>query len=253
MATEYFLAFDGYGYFNEGSQPELSRHALISSNYVYVPEDTSINIPFFTEDDIEIVYTRNGSQTTEDLASVFDNTSQKAIKYISFTPNTNDTPYDIKVYNNGQTTLHKTIKLVPICEPKYTTVKCVFVNKFGVNQEMYFFKRSKENLNVEDKSFSRNIVSTSNAQYDTKDNSMQRYDVTATTSLQLNTGFVNEDFNQTIEELFLSENVWLEWESNTLPAIPKSKALEYKTSVNDKLINYTIDFDFAHNTINNIR
>ena len=61
MATEYFLAFDGYGYFKDGVQPELSRHALVSSDYVYTPEGTSIDIPFFTEDDIEITYTVNGT------------------------------------------------------------------------------------------------------------------------------------------------------------------------------------------------
>ena len=28
-------------------------------------------------------------------------------------------------------------------------------------------------------------------------------------AFQLNTGFINEDSNSTIEELFLSENVWI--------------------------------------------
>ena len=32
-----------------------------------------------------------------------------------------------------------------------------------------------------------------------------------------------------------------------------SSSLNYKTRVNDKLINYTIDVEFANNKINNIR
>jgi hypothetical protein len=37
------------------------------------------------------------------------------------------------------------------------------------------------------------------------------------------------------------------------PLVPKTKSVTYKTSVNDKLIDYTIDFDIANNKINNIR
>ena len=77
--------------------------------------------------------------------------------------------------------------------------------------------------------------------------------VNAQTSLTLNTGFIKEEMNQTIEELFFSENVFIRFESQTLAVIPKTKTLEYKTSLNDKLINYTIQFDFAFDRINNIR
>ena len=69
----------------------------------------------------------------------------------------------------------------------------------------------------------------------------------------MNTGFVKEDMNQTIEELYFSENVWIRYEGKTLPVIPTSKSLQYKTSLNDKLINYTIDFEFAFDKLNNIR
>ena len=69
----------------------------------------------------------------------------------------------------------------------------------------------------------------------------------------MNTGYVNEDFNKTIEELFLSENCWITYEGSTLSVIPTTKQLEYKTHLNNKLINYTVQFDFASETINAVR
>ena len=69
----------------------------------------------------------------------------------------------------------------------------------------------------------------------------------------MNTWFVKENMNQTIEELFFSENVWIRYEGKTLPINPSSKSLQYKTVLNDKLINYTVDFEFAFDKINNIR
>lgn len=252
MATAYYLAFDGYGYFSEGAQPELSRNALISSDYVYTPDGTSIEIPFFTEDDIEITYTVNGSATTVDLASDFDNTAASAVKYVTFAPNTNNSPYVISVYNNGQTSLLKSINLVPVCEPKYTPLKCQFINKYGVIQAAYFFLRSAELLQIEDGVFRKNIISSS-ATYDVSEGQTQRFDVRSQTTLSVNTGYVDEDFNKTIEEMFLSENCWITYEGSTLSVVPKTKQLEYKTHLNNKLINYTIQFDFASETINAVR
>lgn len=252
MATSYYLAFDGYGYFNEGANPELSRHALISSDYVYTPEDTVIEIPFYTEDDIEIVYTRDGSQTTVDLATNFDNTAASAVEYVSFTPNTNDTSYVINVYDDGQTTLLKSINLIPVCEPKFTPIKCQFINKFGVIQTMYFFKKSTENITIEDDRYKKNIINSS-ASYDTSEGQFQRFNLNSLTSITLNSGFVNEDFNQTIEELLLSENCWITFEGSVLSAIPTSKQIAYKTSVNNKLVDYSITFDFASDKINTVR
>ena len=37
------------------------------------------------------------------------------------------------------------------------------------------------------------------------------------------------------------------------PIILDTKSLEFKTSVNDRLINYTINFSYAYNKINDIR
>ena len=53
--------------------------------------------------------------------------------------------------------------------------------------------------------------------------------------------------------MFLSENVWLRLENKTLSVIPKTKSFTFKTSVNDNVINHTVDFDFAFDKINNIR
>mgnify|MGYP003145266238 len=51
----------------------------------------------------------------------------------------------------------------------------------------------------------------------------------------------------------LSEQVWVDNGSSVLPINLNSKSLTFKKSVNDKLINYTMDFSYAFDTINNIR
>ena len=52
--------------------------------------------------------------------------------------------------------------------------------------------------------------------------------------------------------MLLSEQVWIYDGSSTLPINLKSNTLQFKKSVNDKLISYTVSFSYAFDKINNI-
>ena len=55
----------------------------------------------------------------------------------------------------------------------------------------------------------------------------------------------------------LSEQIWMtrltDTEELVLPLKAKTQSVQYKTHINDKLVNYTIEFDMAFDKINNIR
>jgi len=54
----------------------------------------------------------------------------------------------------------------------------------------------------------------------------------------------------------LSEQVWLEKLDGTDDVFPvnvTTQSLQYKTSVNDKLVQYTLNFEYAFDKINNVR
>ena len=57
--------------------------------------------------------------------------------------------------------------------------------------------------------------------------------------------------------LKVSEQVWMtrltETEEQVLPLRPRTQSLQFKTRTNDKLVNYTVEFDFAFDKINTIR
>ena len=237
-----YIALDGYGIFEDAVNPQLSTNALISTNNIYLPENTAGKFPIFKEGVGKVIIDSTTTEITDD-----GNSNQK-IQYVTIPVNSST----FKVYATDDHTLLKTVTIHNICEPKYTPYKVTFVNKFGAFQDVYFFKKTTEKFDVTDENYNRNIISTS-ASYNTYDNERQRYNLKSKTSLTLNTGFILEDANSTIEELFLSENAWIRYNSKTLAIIPKTKNFEYKTSLNDKLINYTVDFEFAFDKINNVR
>lgn len=238
-----FIATDGYGYFEDGSNPELERDALISANNIYLPENTTGKLPLFSEGVGKVIIDSTTTQITDNL-----NTNQK-IQYLTIPQNSSV----IQVYDTDDTTLKKTITVTNICEPKYTPYKVTFLNRYGAFQDLYFYKKTTEDTSITDEVFKRNIVLNQTSSYQTYESQNQRYNLNSKTKLVMNTGFVLEDMNKSIEELFFSENVWIRYNGKTLPVIPSSKNLAYKTKLNDNLINYTVNFDFAFDKINNIR
>lgn len=241
--TTTVLAMDGYGYFEEEINVELGTDVLMNTNTMYLPDGVDGKLPIFAEgvgkvtiDSVDTEITDNG------------NTNQK-IQYVTIPSGSSL----VQVYDTDDTTLLRTINVHTVCEPKYTPYKVTFTNKLGAYQDIYFFKKSIETVNITDEIYKRNTVSNSSITYDTNIGQEQRYNVNARQSITLNTGFINEDSNSAIEELLFSDNVWIRYNGKTLPIIPKSKSLTYKTSVNDRLANYTLDFDFAFNKINNVR
>lgn len=241
--TNHYLAVEGYGFFEDGTSPELSRNALITSNTIYLPENTAGKLPIFAEGVGKYIIDSTTTQVTDN-----GNSNQK-IQYINIPANSST----IQIYDTDDATLVKTINVINICEPKFTPYKVTFVNKYGAYQDLYFFKKSVESFDVTDEMYKMNTISNATATYNKYEGQKQRYNSNASKSITLNTGFINEDSNSTIEELFLSENVWIRQGSDTLPIIPKSKSLTFKTQLNDNLANYTIRFEFAFNKINNVR
>ena len=72
-------------------------------------------------------------------------------------------------------------------------------------------------------------------------------------TLTINSGFVPEEFNEVFKQLMLSEQVWIEYNQQVLPINISNQNIDYKTRLNNKLINYTIDVEFSFNTTNNVR
>ena len=89
--------------------------------------------------------------------------------------------------------------------------------------------------------------------YDISKHDIATLGVNGNERISINSGFIDESFNEIIKELMLSEQVWVDNGSSVLPINLNSKSLTFKKSVNDKLINYTMDFSYAFDTINNIR
>ena len=145
------------------------------------------------------------------------------------------------------------IKVYEQCERKYEPYKVTFNNRFGVLQNMYFFKKSVEKMTTKRESYKANTLTSSNT-YSISSHTKRDFNIVANESISLSSGFVNESYNEVFKQMMLSEKVWITNTANqVLPINIKTSNITYKTSANDKLIEYTIEFDNSYNVLNDIR
>ena len=268
--------FDGYGYFSEGANPQNNQTVLQSNKTIYKYSDEPLRLPVHITTSTEFTFLQNGSSIYNTTLNPSTNSSN-IIRYLSSETAgihswqdrvednggtiesldcVKDFLGDVDLYgvdtiyvNDGSTV--EVYKVENIEECKYNPYKVTFVNKFGALQDLWFFKRSNLSLQTKEESYKANIVT--DGTYSINSRQKTVFNKTGIESLKLNTGFYPESYNEIFRQLTLSEEVWIEYDGNTLPITVMSSSLNYKTSVNDKLINYTIDVEFANNKINNIR
>lgn len=166
----------------------------------------------------------------------FDKYSAEAIDNIRITNSVNDNIKDVKV--------------VAIQECKYDPYKIQFVNKFGIEEDLWFFKRSDKTLNTTRETYRKNVGLSS-----TSDHVYSSFNVMGKESMVLNSGYVPEEFYEAFKQLFLSEQVWIYSAKEPdfrKPVNIKNNSLEQGLHVNDKLINYEIEIEYSFDTIRNI-
>ena len=152
--------------------------------------------------------------------------------------------YDVILKNASNTTIG-TVRYYVQCEAKYTPVQVAFINRFGVADFITFFKRSDERGNFTQDTYQKSIYNDGFTTPSLEIGKYQSFNVNSRNTLTLNTGFVDQDYDETIEDILMSEYVAVYTNSNWVSAVPNRGSIEYQKSVNTKLINYTMSFDFG--------
>ena len=138
-----------------------------------------------------------------------------------------------------------TFNVQETCEPIYTPVICTYINRFGGWQYLTFFKANQQGIDVTSKDFN---LMPSAVNYNVLQGVKQRFNFQGMQKIKCNTGWVDENYSELIQDLLLSDVVLLD----NKPAIVKSQSFDIKTHLKDKNINYEIEFEFNYGLINDV-
>jgi hypothetical protein len=234
VLDEYYVCLNGYtnyllGY-NQGTDAEVILLANENiKQYISNYENTYINI--FLEDGI---YDVDYGSSIVDEFTLIERTMYKIPTKSNY--------FNINKFGVGQ--LFE-IYAEQLCEPKYTPIVCKFINRFGGWQFLTFFKANQQGIDVKSKDY--NLLPSS-IDYNPLQGQKQRFNFQGTQKIKCNTGWVDENYSELIQDLMLSEVVLLD----NKPAIVKSQSADIKTHLKDKNINYEVEFEYNYGLINDV-
>ena len=242
LNTVDYIAYDGYGYYEQDSNPDIGEVSLAEGTYYFY--NTGVRpVEMFR------AYLRSG-----DNVNFVDSIS--GINLLD--PITTNGVYNIPIVRkdefltNGvsirllKSTGNKTYRFNPIEECKYDVITIDFVNKYGAWQKAWFYKASTNSIETTGTEY--NLLS-ANTAYNVKVGSRKVFNVNGTESIKVNSGWVNDDYAETIQQILLSERILVDGK----PAKLKTKGFEKQKQINTKMINYQLEFDYAYDIINNIK
>ena len=230
------VGFEAYGTFDEGANPEVPFGRTKPTYLIPINEDTdtfTILVPNNTAGKLPSITSLNGLIATSYSSS---DTSVTTVDGVVC----NIKRIDCTKYGDGN--------------------KIIYINKYGAQQDLWFFLKETKNLSRSNEGYKSNTItypSAAAATYDVKNAPNKVFNTQGKQTHTLSSGYYPEFANQQFEELLLSEYVWLstfrKGSGVIIPVKVKTSSVAFKTSVNDRLIEYTIEFEEAFDYINNIR
>tara|TARA_R110002033_G_scaffold1510_7_gene13108 strand:+ start:3133 stop:4392 length:1260 start_codon:yes stop_codon:yes gene_type:complete len=137
---------------------------------------------------------------------------------------------------------------------KYEAINLMYVNKSGMKTYFPFILKSIEKIKSSSDTFNRSLVDYNGLSSNSGLHASRKRITGTKQSFVLNTDWIAEYYVKQLEEVLLSEYVWLvKGADNPIPVNVTTSTMEKKTHINDKLINYSIELETASNYINTVR
>lgn len=242
QATDEFICFDGYGFFADGSNPTASPILADAGTYYYETSNSDEGA-IVVHDDQDVTWTVNYAETGSTAPATTITISNEVSQVPNVHPDYLLFGNTVTVYRAG--VAQKTFVFEPICEGKYDIIKCDYIDRNGAWFRINFFKVSSSKFTAKAKEY--NLMPPSRS-YVTSANVRQSFNINGQDSITCNTGWVNDGYADKIKQLMLSEEVRLDG----VPVKVKTMSTDLKKGINDKNINYKVDFDYSFSTLNYI-
>jgi len=263
VASGTYKALDGYALFDEPIGQQItskSVHWPLMTDGPATQSVLSADIGYggvyvgttgFTQPN-KLVYTGNLGSANFTLSGSVSSSQQ--VQQYPLAPQANGFPistlsdsYSIQAFNNS-TALGSPVYYEVVCEQKYPNVRLKWKNRYGQFDWFSFYMVNKQSFSTEKRSYQPQLGTWTGTtlSYNQSDSSNLNYIVDSKQSIQINTDWVDESYNDIFKQLLVSEEIyWVKSATDLLPLTISTNSLTFKTGVVDKLIQYTFELDFG--------
>ena len=263
VATGTYKALDGYALFDEPIGQQITSKSIhwplmtdgpttqsvLSSDIGY--GGVYVGTTGFTQPN-KLVYTGNLGSANFTLSGSVSSSQQ--VQQYPLAPQSSGFPlstlsdtYSIQAFNDS-TALGSPVYYEVVCQQKYPNVRIKWKNRYGQFDWFSFYMVNKQSFSTEKRSYQPQLGqwTAPTLTYNQSDSSNLNYIVDSKQSIQVNTDWVDESYNDIFKQLLVSEEIyWVKSATDLLPLTISTNNITFKTGVVDKVIQYTFDFDFG--------
>ena len=263
-----FKALDGYGIFDEPIGQQINAKTSYWPIMTDGPTEQSVllsdigNLSVFVgsasqslSTPTRIVYsgsigngtfTLSGSISSSQQTQYFPSAPGQSGFPASVVNSTNQT-YTVQAYS-GSNALGAAITYNVVCEQKYPNVRIKWKNRYGQFDNFSFYMVNRQSFSTTKRSYQPQLGqwNAPTLTYTQYDSSNLNYIVDSKQSIQVNTDWIDESYNEIFKQLLVSEEIyWVKSDTDLLPLTINTDSVVFKTGVVDKVIQYAFDFDFG--------
>lgn len=256
-------AFDGYSEYLDGMNYEQTNDVHLSEGtyyYYYDPVNAIASYDSIRPGNLQVVtgsinYTKVKYTNLDTLATTTVNLNSSEVRRIyRVTPTYYGYRVKTEVLDDTNAVI-ATFYFYPIEECRYNVITVDFVNRYGAWDRTFMFKASRNDLSYKGTDYN---LAPDAANYNEAFGTKAVYNVNYNEGISCNTGWVNEEYHVQLRQLLASERVILSSLSEfgdriLIPVKLRTKQLNVQKHINDKLINYTVEFDYAFDGLNNVQ
>ncbi len=252
-SMEQHFALDGYSYFTDGANFDATQAYYHSTDYIrcFEGQDTQVAINRNYDDggvEIASVKVKRGTGDIDVYSNSTTTASGQVVHYYDVAYHANNT--SVKITFDDASSI--TMPIVYENECKYTPIKAKFINRWGAMEDLWFFKQSKLSSEFKREEYQNNNIQNAGT-FNINEHQYKQYNITSKEQLEVNSGWVNERYNESFRQLLNSEQVWITYNGDEVPVSVDNNSFDYQTSLTEKLINYSLTFKFAYDNLNTVR
>ena len=256
LDTFTYYAYDGFGYYSQGYNPlhiaQMPVHLDEKDYYFWSDANNSPAVNQLERAGTFTAWLETGwsvkyTQLQTGLTHSYTIASNNMYNLYRVRPAYYLTGNKVEIFT-PMSVLSWEATFYPVEECRYDVITLDFINMYGAWQREFMFKASYESLTTTATEFNLMQTMGLSGSWDTNLNQRQTFNTNGIISYRVNTGWVDESFNSNLQQLLLSERILL----NNQPVKMKTKELEKQKNINNKTINYVLEFEQSNDLINNV-
>jgi hypothetical protein len=155
--------------------------------------------------------------------------------------------YTIQMSNGASLKSEKFTFIIDRRCTKYEPIRLHWLNRLGGYDSFNFNYKSEVKTGVKRANYvqQHHTFTGDGWEYSKASRGTTRYDTQSTKEIQINTGYLSDAESLWMEDLFTSPVVYQELNNKLIAISIDGKSIDRQTSLNDKLVQYTFDLEYA--------